>query len=83
MTQHNTQHLTVRANERASVSMHQVIKLAIQYMINRCKCRRVPNCSWKYCVRYQGVMIGWVCGRGVVVSTYLDATQVAHGEEIR
>jgi hypothetical protein len=83
MTQHNSQHLTVRANERASLTAQDAVRLAIKHMIDRCKWRRVPNCSWKYAVRFNGQLIGWVCGRGVVISTYLDATQVAHGEEIR
>jgi hypothetical protein len=66
----------VRGNDK--VAMDKCLK----GILMRIKERRMPNCSWYKPVFSQLRLVGYICGQGCYVSTFLSADMKPKGVKI-
>jgi hypothetical protein len=80
MGQHNGNHIKERALQRASSESQRAIAAVSKKMVARAKKKLVPRKEWYTPVLLNGKLIGYVCGCGTSVKTFINATMVPHGE---
>lgn len=85
MTQHNESHvlerLLLRAADKSEEELVVIDKTAMG-LLRRAKERKLPNNSWYRVVRNGKEVLGYFCGTGVVLSTYLHEDMTPRGEEV-
>jgi hypothetical protein len=75
------EHFDIRVEERFS-GMRQVVAIVARSLAKKAKERRLPNSDWYRKVYQDGRIVGYICGRGIGLATFLSGTMVPRGKEV-